>query len=199
MTILSVADHGKPSVTTTVERPAISALNRTPVDRVSPAIRQMTSLDIEMLSAFYDNLSDRSRYARFMTPFAQVPSSLLRSLANVETPHHVAFMATSSFKAQTTMVGEVRFATRDGDDSTAEFAIAVADPWQGKGVARKLLQVMENAARDRGVRTLVGTTLRSNLAMIELARRAGYRLKPDPDEARAVRLMKQISTPFMLH
>ena len=46
MTILSVADHGKPSVTTTVERPAISALNRTPVDRLSPVRAVSSDRDI---------------------------------------------------------------------------------------------------------------------------------------------------------
>jgi len=182
-----------------VEFPVSTPPKKVSVGGAYPFVRQMTSKDFELLKRFFNGLTDRSRFSRFMTTFSEVPTSLLRLLSNVQTPEHFAYMAMVNLGSRTKMVGEVRFVTSENNSSVAEFAIAIADEWQGKGLASKLMQQIENAARGHGVCTLVGTTLRSNTAMIELARHAGYSLKPDPSEARAVRLVKQIAAQPSLH
>jgi acetyltransferase len=169
------------------------------VGGTSPEIRQMTSEDSDMLRGFFNDLSDRSRFSRFMTPISEVSASLLRILSNVGTKNHIAYLASVKSGSHTKMVAEARLVLSDRNSAFSEFAIAVADEWQGKGLASKLMNVIESAARDRGVSVIVGTTLRSNTAMIELARHLGYHLKPDPSEARAVRMVKQISAPHSLH
>ena len=42
------------------------------------------------------------------------------------------------------------------DRSTAEFAVIVADPWQGKGLGEKLIERVIEIARDNGVKMLYG-------------------------------------------
>ena len=182
-----------------IEFPVTTPARRVSVGGLQPSVRQMSKGDGDMLKKFFNSLTDRSRFSRFMTPISEVPSVLLKILSDVGSANHIAFMATVDLGSKTQMVGEVRFAISQQNSSVAEFAIAVADDWQGKGLARKLMRTMEEAARDHGISTLVGTTLRSNAAMIELGRHAGYHLKPDPGEARSVRLVKQISAPRSLH
>ena len=182
-----------------VEFPVTTPARRVSVGGLQPSVRPMTEGDREMLKSFFNGLTDHSRFSRFMTPFTEVPSALLKILSNVSSPDHIAFMATVDLGSTTQMIGEVRFVISKQNASVAEFAIAVADDWQGKGLAGKLMRTMEEAARDHGVSTLIGTTLRSNNAMIELGRHVGYHLKPDPGEARAVRLVKRISAPRSLH
>ena len=49
----------------------------------------------------------------------------------------------------------VRYAP-NADGETAEFALAVADDWQGKGLGHALLERLCDAARAAGYRALYG-------------------------------------------
>jgi len=62
----------------------------------------------------------------------------------------------------------------DADGLTAEFALVVADAWQGKGVGRALLERLCDAARDAGYKALYGHILDANREMLELAARLGF-------------------------
>ncbi|NKB52107.1 MAG: GNAT family N-acetyltransferase [Rhizobiaceae bacterium] len=182
-----------------VEQPVPHPSDMPPLGADYPSIRQMTQNDSGLLEDFFNNMTRQSRFSRFMTPFSEVPPSLVRILSSVQPPFHTAFAATIGTGNEAKMIGEARYIATDASASTAEFAIAVADQWQGMGLARKLLQQIEDVALENGIGTLVGITMRSNIAMIELARRAGYSLKPDPSEARAVKLVKQLAVTHLIH
>ncbi len=199
MTHSATVNHVAQRALSAIEFPAISPQKKVSVGGAYPQIRQMKTDDKDLLKQFFNGLSDRSRFSRFMTPISEISSSLLRILSNVDTPSHFAYLATVKSGARTKMVGEARFVTSERNPRLAEFAVAVADDWQGKGLASKLMHMIEDTARTQGVSIIVGTALRSNTAMIELARHLGYQLKPDPSEARAVRLVKQIAALPSLH
>jgi acetyltransferase len=61
------------------------------------------------------------------------------------------------------------------DGTTAEFALTVADAWQGKGLGRALLEQLCQAARDAGYAALHGYILADNRDMLDLARRLGFK------------------------
>jgi acetyltransferase len=63
----------------------------------------------------------------------------------------------------------------DPERRKAEFALVVGDPWQGKGVGRRLMQRCLDAARDYGVETLRGEVLAENSEMLALCRSLGFR------------------------
>jgi acetyltransferase len=60
------------------------------------------------------------------------------------------------------------------DGVTAEFALVVADEWQGKGLGRALLERLCEAARAAGYRALIGHILHANRDMLELAAHVGF-------------------------
>jgi acetyltransferase len=60
------------------------------------------------------------------------------------------------------------------DGVTAEFALAVADEWQGKGLGHALLLRLCDAARAAGYEALVGHILEANREMLELAAHLGF-------------------------
>ena len=74
------------------------------------------------------------------------------------------------------------------DSADAEFAIAIADGWQGAGLGRALLARLLAHARKRGVRRLFGDVLWSNPAMLALARSMGAQLTRTPGDATSVRV-----------
>jgi acetyltransferase len=63
----------------------------------------------------------------------------------------------------------------------AEFAIAVADDWQGVGLGRELMQRLSRHAARRGVRRLVGDVLPGNRAMFAVTASLGGELVASPN------------------
>jgi acetyltransferase len=60
------------------------------------------------------------------------------------------------------------------DGETAEFALVVADEWQGRGLGRILLERLREEARKAGYKALYGNIMEANHEMLELARRLGF-------------------------
>jgi acetyltransferase len=67
------------------------------------------------------------------------------------------------------------------DRSSAEFAIMVGDPWQGKGLGPKLVEQVIAIARDQGVKVLYGDVLTQNQPMLDLARKVGFQSRRTED------------------
>jgi acetyltransferase len=76
------------------------------------------------------------------------------------------------------MMGVTRLVI-DRQQGAAEFAVIVADPWQGKGLGPKLIERVIAIARDQEVRLLYGEVLSENQPMLELAKKTGFALKRD--------------------
>ena len=62
----------------------------------------------------------------------------------------------------------------NADGTTAEFALAVADDWQGRGIGRVLLERLCQHARAAGYEALFGQILNANRDMIDLAAHLGF-------------------------
>jgi GNAT superfamily N-acetyltransferase len=88
-------------------------------------------------------------------------------------------------------VAEARYVVSDDLVEGREFALAVADEWQGRGIGKTLLLRLGSHAAHHGVERLVGDVLRDNLAMIELARSLGYAVRSHPADARLVRVERR--------
>ena len=56
------------------------------------------------------------------------------------------------------LVGEARYATERPGDRTADFAVTVADGWQGRGVGSRLAAQLVRAARANGMTRLTALT-----------------------------------------
>jgi acetyltransferase len=68
------------------------------------------------------------------------------------------------------------------DGRGCDFAIVVADDWQGKGIATELLQRLIDIARDRRLEYMEGIVLRENRNMIELAKNLGFEAGAVPED-----------------
>ena len=61
-----------------------------------------------------------------------------------------------------------------GSGNSAEFALLVADPWQGRGVGRELLGRLLEGARREGIRRVYADILLANLRMQRLCEQLGF-------------------------
>ena len=84
-----------------------------------------------------------------------------------------------------TLIGVARYVKNN--DESAEFAIVIADAWQGRGIGKRLLSELIEVARGRGIKRLHGEILGMNRPMLELVRKLGFTLgrHEDPTLTRA--------------
>jgi len=156
-------------------------------------IRPVLPQDEALTAAFFRDLPAPARYDRFMSPMRQLPADLLHRFTHVDHADHVALVAETFADGRETVIAEARYVLRR-DRSAAEFAVSVADPWQGKGLASLMLRKLACRAATAGVRRLVGETLAGNARMLHLARKAGFRIAPDP-QSRGVMLLEKLIEP----
>ena len=139
-------------------------------------IRPLLPQDAELAKAFFGSLSPAARYQRFLSPMRSLPPGLVKRLTEVDDSEHVALLAEVFCGDGETLIADARYA-RLADRMSAEFAIAVAERWQGQGLASLLLHKLICRAASAGISHLVGETLASNERMIALARRAGFSVR----------------------
>jgi acetyltransferase len=146
-------------------------------------VRPMRPEDAELEKRFVEKLSDRSRYQRFMQHLEHLTPAMLARFTQLDYDRELALVA--QWHSEFIAVG--RYAPRP-DGESAEFALVVADEWQGKGVGRALLEKLCEAAREAGYKALFGYILGANHEMLDLARRLGFaELSRDGDEVTVVR------------
>jgi acetyltransferase len=132
-------------------------------------IRPIRPEDAERERRFFARLSERSRFQRFMQYMRELPPKLLARFTQLDYDRELALVAL--WEDEFIAVG--RYAP-NADGRSAEFALAVADDWQGKGLGHALLERLCDAARAAGYEALVGNILEANRDMLELARHLGF-------------------------
>ena len=132
-------------------------------------VRPIRPEDAARERRFFDRLSERSRYQRFMQYMRELPPKLLARFTQLDYDRELALVALW----QDEFVAVGRYAP-NADGRSAEFALTVADEWQGKGLGHALLERLCNAARAAGYEALVGNILEANRDMLGLARHLGF-------------------------
>jgi len=156
-------------------------------DGRSVMIRPIRVDDADGMQAAMRRLSDEARYTRFMAPLKELsPSMLERAVRPVE-GRDLALVAVAGEGAKETIVGGGRYI--GAGDGSCEFAVTVADRWQGAGLASRLMRMLIEHARAHGLRRMDGFVLASNRPMLALAQRLGFSVGPS-EEGPSVRLVR---------
>jgi GNAT superfamily N-acetyltransferase len=157
----------------------------------SLTVRFVEPRDAEALQGFFRSLTVRSRYNRFLGAMSELPQTELDHFIHVGEADRFSVIAVMPIDGAETIVGEARYAF-DADTSRFEFGLSVDDRWQGHGVGSALLKNLECRAAAFGAERLFGDTLRSNDAMLGLARKSGFAFTNSPGDWKLVRFEKHI-------
>jgi len=152
-------------------------------------VRFVEPRDAEALQNYFRSLTTRSRYNRFLGAISELPPSVLEDFIHIGEADRFSVIATMLVDGHEIIVGEARYAF---DDGSIEFGLSIDDRWQGHGIGNALLKNLECRAASFGADRLFGDTLRSNEAMISLARKSGYAFMPSPGDWKLVRFEKHI-------
>ena len=154
-------------------------------------VRVVEQRDATPLQDYIRNLSVLSRYSRMLGAASELPPSELQAILHPVDADHVALIATIVIEGVEQTVGEARL-VYDPEVETVELALSVDDHWQKTGVGTALLDELLRRAATLGPVDVFGDTLRSNNAMLGLARKSGFALKPVPADWRLVRFHKSL-------
>jgi acetyltransferase len=143
-------------------------------DGTRALVRPMRPEDVELEKRFFDGLSERSRYQRFMQHLPQLSPRMLARFTQLDYDRELALVVVKENQVhENQFIAVGRYApTADGE--TAEFALVVADAWQGRGLGRILLERLKQEARKAGYKALYGHILQANHEMLDLARHLGF-------------------------
>jgi acetyltransferase len=156
-------------------------------DGTAIVIRPIRPDDEPLVAAFHGTLSEESVRLRYLgaPPLDQrTAHQRLVRICLADFDREIALVAER--RAADAGPGEIaaigRLSRDRADASDAEFALLVADPWQGRGVGHLLLGHLIEVGRAEGVRTIHADILPRNLRMQRLCARLGFTVQADPND-----------------
>ncbi|NLZ12430.1 MAG: GNAT family N-acetyltransferase, partial [Alcaligenaceae bacterium] len=151
-------------------------------------MRPIRPEDAEPLQVFVRDLSDESRYMRFVSMLRELTPSMLARYTRIDYDRELALVATVQVPnpahrghPQEEIVGFAHY-LRNADGQGAEYALVISDKWQRHGLGKKLLLGLIEAARAQRLGYIEGFVLANNRAMLGLMTSLGFQNDPDEED-----------------
>ena len=144
-------------------------------------LRPIRPEDAEIEQAFVRSLSPESRRFRFMDTLRELTPAMLVRFTQIDYDREMAFVATIMNDGKEVEVGVCRYITNP-DGVTCEYAIVIADDWHRRGLGRRMMAQLIEAARRRGLQAMVGHVMASNRGMLDLCQELGFVIADSIDD-----------------
>lgn len=164
-----------------------SARDGTPV-----TIGPLRPEDAQAVAAFVDNMSARALRNRFLHSVRRLSAQMLAQLTLLDYATELALVARAEGVADGPLLGISRY-VRNPDDVSCEFAVAIADAAQGKGLGTQLMQALMDAARGDGLDRMEGYVLADNQPMRRLVTALGFAIEHDPGDQGVVHVHRDLA------
>jgi acetyltransferase len=153
-------------------------------DGTPVVLRAIRPEDEPLIEAHHAALSPASIRMRFFSMVKALTRDSLIRLCHLDYARELALVAERrDADNKPEIIGVSRYYLNPQTRS-AEFAVIVRDAYQGQGLGQHLMERLVAAARERGVRRLIGMVLRENTGMLALARALGFREGKSSDRDR---------------
>jgi acetyltransferase len=156
------------------------------------SIRPMRPEDIDIESDFVHGWSAQTRYNRLFSAGSHTSPERLKKITQIDYARDMALIATFMLDDREVQIGVARYVLH-ADDKTCEFALAVADAWQHRGIGRALMLNLIDSAAAAGIETIVGDVLSSNEPMLHFMRALGFSVEFSPEGPEIRRVSKRLS------
>ena len=131
-----------------------------------PVLARLDLGDGDLLRRFFHRLSADTIYRRFLSPLARPEQIGLERFLDIDHRDREVIAAVIGGE----IIGFANYA-RLPESDTAEVAVVVADAWQRKGLATRLLSALADSAHASGVRRFSLTMQADNRPALSLLRR----------------------------
>lgn len=146
------------------------------VDGTSIVIRPIRPEDAKLQQSFIRQLSEKSRYFRFMGALQELTPEMLQRTTQIDYDREMALVAITQSNTQDTIIGITQYIT-NLDSLSCEFALVIADPWQNKGLGSHLMTCLIETAKVKGLKTMEGSIMATNTEMLAFVKNLGFTIK----------------------
>ena len=143
-------------------------------------IRPIKPEDESLVAHLLDNCSEQTIYFRYFNVIKSWPHEALIRFTQNDYDREIGIVAIGLPPGPTVMMGVGRLVMTPERDA-AEFAVLVADPWQGEGLGPKLIERTIEIAKENGVGTLYGEVLALNRPMLDISKKMGFNILSPED------------------
>jgi len=147
--------------------------------------------DLEIETEFVRGWSLKTRYNRLFSAGTYTSPERLKAITRIDYSRDMALIAAAMLEDKEVQIGVARYVRRE-DNRSCEFALSVADAWQGRGIGRTLMTKLTEAAAQAGLETIQGDILASNEPMLGLMRKLGFNLSGVPESPEIRRASKRL-------
>jgi acetyltransferase len=147
-------------------------------ERIS--IRPVRAEDEPLVRRFDEKLSERSVYYRYAHPLPladRIEHDRLSRLCFIDYDRQVALVAIGRDAGGAEEIHAIGRLIKEHHSEDAEFALIVADDYQGHGLGHEVLRRLIEVGRAEGVARIVGYILSDNIAMLDLCRSFAFRIE----------------------
>jgi acetyltransferase len=144
-------------------------------------LRPIKPEDEPMQRKMMERSSENTIFLRFFTTSFEVTHDFLTKFTNIDYSREMAIVAEMEENSERLLAGVVRI-IGDSEGFSAEYAIAVADPWQGLGLGRHLTEYILEVAKDMGFDRVEATLLRQNSGMKAVLLKYGFTVEVEDME-----------------
>jgi GNAT superfamily N-acetyltransferase len=145
-------------------------------------LRPVIPADREALRNGFREMSQTSRYMRFFASGNEMSEAQARYFSEIDQVNHVAVCAIEPLRRQRGY-GIARFIRDHDKPNSAEFAIAVIDEMQHRGLGTALLAALFLRAKAAGLRTLYGEYMAENPVIPHWLPKLNAVVRPSGDES----------------
>ncbi len=143
-------------------------------------LRPIHAEDRSALLEGFAELSEESRYQRFLGAMDHLTDRQAAYLTDVDQADHFAWVAGRRDPAGTEHgLGVARYVRVRGEPDVAEVAVVVADDFHRRGLGTLLVTALVPVAADHGVRCLVGYLFTTNEPMLHVFTALGATVAAD--------------------
>ncbi len=139
-------------------------------------LRPIRPEDEPLILELFNTFSKETIVYRFFHVIKVTTHEQLVRFTQIDYDREIAIIAVCQPPGRERIFGIVQLIFEPGEEK-AEFAIVVGDPWQGRGLGAKLMEVCVSIAKQRGVRLLWGEFIPGNMPMINLSKRMGFNIE----------------------
>jgi len=152
-------------------------------DGTEVTLRPIRPEDEPMELEFIRGLSSETSRFRFFQIIRDLPHEALVRFCNIDYDREMAFIAETREGDRKVEVGVSRLIL-ESDKKKGEFAVVVSDKYQAKGLGIKLVDMLIEVAKEKGVESIYGIIMGENLKMIRLCEKLGFTTKREHEDIR---------------
>ena len=172
------------SLASSLEQPAAEAADVVLKDGGTLRLRPPLSSDSDAMMAFFEGLSEESRFLRFHG-YRSIEAGLVEPMLDPDWLERGALAGWLAGRDGDERVVAVGSYARIGEGDSAEMAFAVDDSEQGRGIGTRLLEQLASRARQAGISRFVAEVMASNAAALGVFADAGFELVREGSRARS--------------